>query len=155
MRRRDFVAGLGSVAAWPVLAHAQQSPRMRRIGVLLACAESDSEGKAYIAAFREGLQKLGWTEGRNVRIDYRWGAADTELMQRLAKDLVALQPDLILSHSTPTTAALLQQSRTIPIIFADVSDPIGSGFAASLQRPGGNVIRFVPRGPAYPAGGGG
>jgi putative ABC transport system substrate-binding protein len=143
MRRREFIAGLGSVAAWPVVAQAQQSPRMRRIGVLLACAESDSEGKAYIAAFREGLQKFGWTEGRNVRIDYRWGAADTELMQRLAKDLVALQPDLILSHSTPTTAALLQQSRTIPIIFADVSDPIGSGFAASLPRPGGNVTGFL------------
>jgi putative tryptophan/tyrosine transport system substrate-binding protein len=111
---------------------------------VVAYAESDSQGQAHIAAFREGLQKLGWTEGRNVRIDYRWGdAADTELMQRHAKDLVALQPDLILSHSTPTTAALLQQTRTIPIIFANVSDPIGSGFVASLPRPGSNVTGFL------------
>ena len=155
MRRREFITGLGTGAAWPLVARAQQPPRVRRIGGLSAYAESDSEGQAHIAAFRDGLQKLGWTEGRNVRIDYRWAAADTGLMQRFAKDLVASQPDLILSHSTPTTAALLQQTRTIPIIFANVSDPIGSGFAASLQRPGGNVIRFVPRGPAYPAGGGG
>jgi putative ABC transport system substrate-binding protein len=109
----------------------------------MAYAESDSHGQAHIAAFREGLQKLGWTEGRNVRIDYRWGAADTELMQRFAKDLVTLQPDLILSHSTPTTAALLQQTRTIPIIFANVSDPIGSGFVTSLPRPGGNATGFL------------
>jgi putative ABC transport system substrate-binding protein len=133
----------GRRAAWPLAARAQQPDRMRRIGALLAYAESDSQGQAHIAAFREGLQKLGWTEGRNVRIDYRWGAADTELMQRFAKDIVALQPDLILSHGTPTTAALLQQTRTIPIIFANVSDPIGSGFVTSLPRPGGNVTGFL------------
>ena len=117
---------------------------MRRIGVLMGFAESDSEAQAYIAAFREELQKLGWTEGRNIRIDTRWATpVDAESMQRFAKELIALQPDLILSHSTPTTAALLQQTRTIPIIFATVADPVGSGFVASLPRPGGNVTGFT------------
>jgi putative ABC transport system substrate-binding protein len=147
MHRRSFLTLLGtSAAVWPLAARAQQPPRVRRIGALLAYAESDSQAQAHIAAFREGLQKLGWTEGRNVRIDYRWAPADTELMQRFAKDLVALQPDLILSHSTPTTVALLQQTRTIPIVFANVSDPIGSGFVASLPRPGGNVTGFLTTG---------
>src|SRR6516162_6697176 len=94
------------------------------------------------ALFREGLQKLGWTEGRNIRIDTRWAVADVELMQRFAKELVALQPDLILSHTTPTTTALLQQTRTIPIVFAIVGDPVGSGFVATFSRPGGNVTGF-------------
>ena len=116
---------------------------MRRIGVLMGYPENDSEGQALIAAFREGLQKLGWTEGRNIRIDTRWATpADAEAMQRFAKELVALQPDLILSSTTPTTAALLQQTRTIPIVFATVADPVGSGFVASLSRPGGNVTGF-------------
>ena len=107
-------------------------------------AESDREGQAFVAAFREGLQKLGWTEGRNVRIDTRWATArDAEARQRFAKELVALQPDLILSHATPTTATLLQQTRTIPIIFVNVSDPVGSGFVASFPRPGGNVTGFT------------
>jgi hypothetical protein len=105
-------------------------------------AESDAESQAYVAAFRKGLQKLGWTEGRNIRIDFRWTALDAEATQRFAKELVALKPDLILSHSTPTTTALLQQTRTIPIIFANVGDPVGSGFVASFPRPGGNVRRF-------------
>ena len=116
---------------------------MRRIGVLMAYAESDPEAQAWVAAFREGLQKLGWAEGRNIRIDTRWATGDVEAMQRFAKELVALQPDLILSPSTPTTAALLQQTRTIPIIFASVSDPVGSGFVASFPRPGGNVTGFI------------
>ena len=117
---------------------------MRRIGVLMGYAESDSEAQALIAAFREGLQKLGWTEGRNTRIDTRWATpADAESMRRFAKELVALQPDLILSSTTPTTAALLQQTRTIPIVFAIVADPVGSGFVASFPRPGGNVTGFV------------
>ena len=111
---------------------------------MMAYAESDREGQAFVAAFREELQKLGWTEGRNIRIDMRWATPATrKLIQRLAKELIALQPDLILSHSTPTTAALLQQTRTIPIIFANVSDPVGSGFVASLPRPGGNVTGFI------------
>jgi putative ABC transport system substrate-binding protein len=146
MKRREFITLLGgavSPVVWPLGARAQQPDRVRRIGALLAYAESDSEAQAMIAAFREGLQKLGWTEGRNVRIDYRWAAADAELMQRFAKELVALQPDLIVSNTTPTTAALLQQTRTIPIVFANVSDPVGSGFVASLPRPGGNVTGFA------------
>ena len=106
--------------------------------------ESDSEAQAQIAAFRDGLQKLGWMEGRNTRIDTRWAtSADAAAMQRFAKELVALQPDVILASSTPTTTALLQQTRTIPIVFATVGDPIGSGFVASFPRPGGNVTGFI------------
>ncbi len=145
MRRRNFITLLGaSGAAWPLAALAQQPDRMRRIGVLTAYAESDPEGQSRVAAFRQGLQKLGWAEGRNVRIDTRWATAgDAEATQRYAKELVALQPDLILSHNTPTTAALLQGTRTIPIVFASVSDPVGSGFVASFPRPGGNVTGFT------------
>ncbi len=144
MRRRDFIALLGGTAfAWPLAARAQQPDGVRRIGVLMAYPEGDSEGQAQIAALREGLQKLGWMEGRNIRIDTRWvTTTDTELMQRFAKELVALQPDLLLSSNTPTTAALLQQTRTIPIVFTLVSDPVGSGFVASFPRPGGNVTGF-------------
>src|SRR6267378_1312616 len=117
---------------------------MKRIGVLMGYPESDSEAQTKIAAFQDGLQKLGWTEGRNTRIDTRWATpADAESMERFAKELVALQPDLILSHVTPTTAALLQQTRTIPIVFANVADPVGSGFVASFPRPGGNVTGFI------------
>jgi putative ABC transport system substrate-binding protein len=126
----------------PIAARAQQ-PGLRRIGVLMGYAENDSEAQGWVAAFRDGLQKLGWTEGRNIRIDTRWAASDTEAMQRLAQELVALQPDLILSQITPTTAALLQQTRTIPIVFAMVADPVGSGFVASFSQPGGNVTGFV------------
>jgi putative tryptophan/tyrosine transport system substrate-binding protein len=145
MRRRRFITLLGGAAvAWPLAARAQQSDRVRRIGVLMAFAESDREGQALVAAFREGLQKLGWAEGRNIRIDYRWATpGDAESRQRFAKELVALQPDLILSHSTPNTATLLQQTRTIPIVFAQVADPVGSGFVASFPRPGGNVTGFI------------
>jgi putative tryptophan/tyrosine transport system substrate-binding protein len=143
MNRRHFITLLGGAAAWPLAAHAQQAERMRRIGVLMGYAENHSEAQAWVAAFREGLQKLGWTEGRNIRIDTRWGRADMELMQRFAQELVALQPDLILSQITPTTAALLQQTHTIPIVFAMVADPVGSGFVASLSRPGGHVTGFV------------
>jgi putative ABC transport system substrate-binding protein len=115
MRRREFIAGLGGAAAWPLVARAQQSDRMRRIGVLMGFPESDSQAQAYIAAFRDGLQKLGWAEGRNIRIDTRWAThADANSMQGFAKELVALDPDLILSNTTPTTTALLQQTRTIP-----------------------------------------
>ena len=138
--RREFIALLGGAAvAWPLAARAQQPDGIRRIGVLMAFAEGDPGGQARVAAFREGLQKLGWAEGRNVRVDTRWATADVASIQRSAKELVALQPDLILSNSTPTTAALLQQTRTIPIVFAVVSDPVGSGFVASFPRPGGNA----------------
>jgi putative ABC transport system substrate-binding protein len=143
MRRREFITLLGgSAAAWPLAARAQQPGQVRRIGVLMAHAESDPEGQAFVAAFREVLQKLGWTEGRNIRIDTRW-AAEVGLMQGFAKELIALQPDLILANNTPTTAAVMQQTSTIPIIFAVVADPVGSGFVASLPRPGGNVTGFT------------
>ena len=144
MRRRELITLLsGAAVAWPLVARAQQPDRMRRIGVLMGFAESDREGQAFVAAFKEGLQKLGWAEGRDIRIDYRWTALDKELMQRFAKELVALRADVILSHITPTTAALLQQTRTIPIVFGLLADPIGSGFVASFPRPGGNVTGFV------------
>ena len=148
MRRREFMTLLGGAAAhavlWPPAARAQQAGEMRRIGALMGYAESDAEAQAWVAAFREGLQKLGWAEGRNIRIDTRWAkAGDAEARQRFAKELVSLQPDLILSNNTPTTAALLQQTRTIPVIFGNVSDPVGSGFVASFPRPGGNVTGFT------------
>ena len=143
MKRREFLGVLGGAASWPLAARAQQSDRVRRIGVLMGYAESDAEGQAYVAIFREELQKLGWAEGRNFQIDIRWATSDPEAVQRLAKELVALQPDVILSPTTPTTAALLQQTRTIPIIFAIVSDPVGSGFIASFAKPGGNVTGFI------------
>src|SRR6266496_1689954 len=144
MRRREFISLVGgAAAAWPLAARAQQSERMRRIGVLMAVPEHDPEYQAYIGTFRAGLQKLGWTEGRNIQIDYRWGADDLEAMQRVAKDLVALQPDLILTQNTPTTAATLHQTRAIPILFANCAGPGGSGFVATLPRPGGNVTGFI------------
>jgi putative ABC transport system substrate-binding protein len=143
MSRREFIALVGGGVAWPRAARAQPRERMRRIGVLMAYPESDAVYQAYIEAFREGLQKLGWAEGRNIRIDYRWATSDLEAIRRFAKELVALQPDLILSSSTPTTASLLQQTRTIPIIFANIFDPVGSGFVASLPRPGGNATGFM------------
>jgi ABC-type uncharacterized transport system substrate-binding protein len=143
MTRRAFILALGGAAAWPLVARAQQAERMRRIGVLMGYPENDLEGPAFFAAFREGLEKLGWVEDRNIRFDIRWATPDdAEARQRFAKELVALQPDLILSSVTPTTAALLQQTRTIPMVFATVSDPVGSGFVASLARPGGNVTGF-------------
>jgi putative ABC transport system substrate-binding protein len=142
MRRRDFIKGIaGSAAAWPLVARA--TDRLPRIGVLMGYPEGDLEAQSYIAAFREGLRTLGWTEGRDILIDIRWATpGDVESMQRFAKELVALRPDVILSQTTPTTAALLQQTRTIPIVFALVSDPVGSGFVASYRRPGGNVTGF-------------
>jgi putative tryptophan/tyrosine transport system substrate-binding protein len=138
MIRREFITLLGGAATWPFAAHAQQGDRIRRIGVLMAFSEDDSEGQARLAAFRQGLEKRGWSEGRDVRIDARFAPAGTQA-QVLAKELVALQPDVILAHSTPVTAALQRESRTIPIVFAVVADPIGSGFIASLPRPGGNI----------------
>ena len=142
MRRRQFITLIGgSALALPLAARAQD--RVWRIGVLMGFAESDPEAGAWVAAFREGLQKLGWAEGRNIRIDIRRGALDAESRQRSAKELVVSQPDLILSHTTPTTAALLQQTRTIPIVFVQVADPVGSGFVASFPRPGSNVTGFT------------
>jgi putative tryptophan/tyrosine transport system substrate-binding protein len=144
MTRRAFITLLGGVAvSGPLAAAAQQGDGLRRLGILMASAESDQHYQADLAVFRERLQKLGWADGRNIRIDVRWAGLDTESMQRLAKELIALQPDLILSHDTPTTATLLQQTRTIPIVFATVTDPVGSGFVVSLARPGGNATGFA------------
>jgi putative ABC transport system substrate-binding protein len=151
LKRREFIALLGGAAvASPLAARAQQGERVRRIGVLMAFGADDPGGQARVAAFREGLQKLGWAEGRNIRIDTRWAKADVAAMERLAKELIALQPDLILSNNTPTTTALLKQTRTIPIVFAVVSDPVGSGFVASFARPGGNVTGVTNIEPTMP-----
>ena len=144
MQRREFITLLGGAAAWPLAAHAQQPDHMRHIGVLMAHAESDPEFRTYVTAFREGLQKLGWTEGRNIRLDFRWGALDdAELRQRSAFELIALKPDLIVTQNTPPTASMLQQTRTIPVVFVIVADPLGSGFVKSLARPGGNATGFT------------
>jgi putative ABC transport system substrate-binding protein len=145
MRRRDFVKAIASSSvAWPLAARAQQSERPRRIGVLMAFSESDREAQSWAGGFREELTKLGWADGRNIQIDTRWATADVESLERSAKQLVALQPDVILTGSTPATAAMRQETNTIPIIFAMVGDPVGSGFVASLSRPGGNLTGFTP-----------
>jgi len=145
MRRREFITLLGGAAAvWPLAARAQQPDRKRLVGVLIGYAESDAEVQTQVAAFRDGLRKLGWTEGSNIPLDVRWATpGDAESIQRFAKELVALNPDLIVSNTTPVTAALLQQTRTIPIVFASLADPLGSGFVASFPRPGGNVTGFT------------
>jgi putative ABC transport system substrate-binding protein len=144
VKRREFITLLGGAVAQPLAARAQQGDRVRRIGVLMGYAESDPEAQAHVAAFREELQKLGWIQGRNVQIDTCWAAPDdAESRQRCAQEIVARQPDVILSDTTITTTALLQQTRTIPIVFAIVTDPIGSGFVASFARPGGNVTGFT------------
>jgi putative ABC transport system substrate-binding protein len=142
MRRREFIAGLGGTVAIPLAARAQQTTEMRRIGVLMPLTENDPLSRTFIGALREGLQQAGWNEGRNIQIVLRW-AHNAEVRQRLAKELVALQPDLILSHSTPNTAALLQETKTIPTVFVQVTDPVGSGFVASIPRPGGNATGFI------------
>jgi putative ABC transport system substrate-binding protein len=142
--RRELIRTLlGAAAARPLAARAEQPDGMRRIGVLMAFAESDREGQVWIAALREGLQKVGWVEGRNIRIAYGWAEGNAESRQQIAKEFVAQQPDLILTQNTPTTEAVMQQTRTIPIIFANVADPVGRGFVASFSRPGGNVTGFI------------
>lgn len=144
MNRREIIALLGGTAiAQPLVAHAQQPERVRRIGLLLGVAESDPQGQAGLAVFTNALQELGWTNGRNVQIDYRWAAADVDRMHAYAKELVELQPSLIVGQTTQVIAALQRETKTIPIVFVLVSDPVGSGFVASLPRPGGNTTGFV------------
>jgi putative ABC transport system substrate-binding protein len=145
MRRRDFIKVIGSTVGWPLAAHAQQPERMRRIGVLMAYAEGDREGQAFLAAFREELKKLGWAEGRSIQIDVRWAPASSKenLRRQFAQELIALQPDLIVSHGTPNTATLHEITRTVPVAFVNASDPIGSGFVTSFPKPGGNITGFI------------
>jgi putative tryptophan/tyrosine transport system substrate-binding protein len=143
MNRREFITLLGGAAAWPLAARAQQGERVRRIGVLTADTEDDPQTKARLAAFRQGLERLGWSEGRNVRIDYRFAADHPDRYQPLAKELVSLQPDVLFAYTTPIAVTFAQESRSIPIVFAGVSDPIGSGLVASLSRPGGNITGLL------------
>jgi hypothetical protein len=143
IRRREFIAGIGSAVAWPVAAWAQQSGPMRRIGVLLNSRESDEDMQLRLAAFEQSLGKLGWIDGRNIRIDYRGVAADIDRVRTLASELVALRPDVLLANGSPVVAALQRATREIPIVFTTVIDPIGSGFVASLARPGGNITGFM------------
>jgi putative tryptophan/tyrosine transport system substrate-binding protein len=143
MRRRTFIAGLASSVAWPVVARAQQSERVRRIGVLWAFSEIDPMAKSIHSAFTRGLAELGWIEGRNVRIDFRWAGASVDRARAYAKELVGLQPDAILADSTPQTAAIQRETSTIPIVFVMVSDPVGFGFVAGVPRPGGNITGFA------------
>ena len=143
-RRREFVALLGSLAAaWPLAAWAQQAERVRRIGVLINLTADDPEGHARITAFAQGLQEAGWTTGRNVRIDYRWGGAGADAMAKYAAELVALAPDVILAATSSSVAPLQRITRTIPIVFVQVIDPVSAGFVASLARPGGNATGFL------------
>jgi putative ABC transport system substrate-binding protein len=143
MRRRAFIVLLGGAAAWPLAARAQQPGRVRRIGVLMSTAADDTQGQAWSATFAQGLQQLGWEVGGNIRIDYRWGAADTERFRKYAAELVALGPDVILGTAASIVAALQQVSRTIPIVFVSTIDPVGAGLVASLARPGGNATGFT------------
>ena len=143
--RRDFITMLGgAAAAWPMAAVSQQSERMRRIGVLIGGRdENDPAAKTIVSAFTQGLADLGWTDGRNVRMDLRWGRGDNNRIRALAQELVGLQPDIILAAGTPTTVALQRETRTIPIVFANVTDPVATSIVARLDRPSGNVTGFA------------
>ena len=144
MKRREFITLLGgTAAAWPLAARAQPAGPMRRIGILMGGAKGDSQNEAGLAAFTDALKALGWTEGHNIKIDIRWAAGNIERMTGLAKELVGLQPDLLIGHTTQPVAALQRETGTIPIVFLIVSDPVGSGFVASLPRPGGNITGFI------------
>jgi putative tryptophan/tyrosine transport system substrate-binding protein len=143
MRRREFIMLLGGAAAWPFAARAQQGERMRRIGVLMPSAADDAEYQARLTAFLQGLAQLGWLDGRNVRIDTRWAVADADRIRKYAAELVALAPDVILAPGSATTGPLMQATRTIPIVFATIPDPVGAGFVESLARPGGNATGFI------------
>src|SRR4029450_4601054 len=139
MKRREFILALGgTAAAWPLAARAQQAERVRRIGVLAAYAENDPEAQAPGVAFRQALQGLGWTEGRNIAMEYRWGAGDAGRARTFIAELVSLKPDVILAHGTPALTALSEGTRTIPVVFVSVIDPVGAGTVQSLARPGAN-----------------
>jgi putative tryptophan/tyrosine transport system substrate-binding protein len=141
MKRRTFIAGLGSAAAWPLAARAQQGDRVRRIGVLMGY-ENDTVANSLVSEFIQEVAKLGWTDGQNLRMDIRWAAGGVDRARMYAKELVGLRPEVILAHASVQTAALQQETRTIPIVFVDASDPVGSGFVTDLARPGGNITGF-------------
>jgi putative ABC transport system substrate-binding protein len=143
MKRRAFITLLGCIAAWPLSARAQQPERIRRIGVLMNTVAENAEGRAGIAALQQVLQQLGWTQGRNVQIEIRWGANDVELDSRYAAELVALAPDVVLASGTLSVAAFQRSTRTIPVVFVQVSDPVGAGVVTSVPRPGSNVTGFM------------
>ena len=143
MRRRKFITVLGGAAIWPLVAHAQQSERIRRVGVLILFSQSDPLGQASVTAFARALGHFGWVEGKNIRIDYRFAAGDPTLYKTYAAELVGLSPDVLLAGASLAIAALRQQTRTIPIVFVNVSDPVGQGFVESLTNPGGNVTGFT------------
>jgi putative ABC transport system substrate-binding protein len=143
IKRREFITLLGGTAAWPLAARAQQGERMRRIGVLVSAVEGDPRGLEYVTAFAQGLAELGWTVGRNVRIEYRWGAGDLDRFRRCAAELVALSPDVVLASSGSIVGAFQQASRTVPIVFVTTIDPVGGGWVESLSRPGTNATGFA------------
>jgi putative ABC transport system substrate-binding protein len=144
MKRREFIALLGGVAAtWPIAAGAQRPQQMRRLGVLINLAADDPESLARNATLLQALQELGWTVGRNLRIDYRWGPVDADGFRRYAAELVALAPDVIVAQGGGAVGALLQTTRTVPIVFTTVTDPVAAGFVDSLARPGGNATGFL------------
>jgi putative ABC transport system substrate-binding protein len=143
MKRREFITLLGGAAAWPLAARSQQGARVRRIGVLLPLDENDPEAKLRYSALTQGLSDLGWTDGRNLRIDLRWASDDINRIRALAQELVGLQPDIIATNGTPATAALQREARTIPIVFANVGDPVASGIVERLNQPGGNITGFA------------
>ena len=145
VRRREFIAALCGGVAWPLVARTQQRERMRRIGAFSPGVADDPEYQARNAAFLQGLGELGWSVGRNVRIDYRWGGGDAERIRKYAAELVALTPDVVLATGIPATTPLLQATHTVPIVFVQVVDPVGAGLVASLARPGGNATGFTSR----------
>jgi ABC-type uncharacterized transport system substrate-binding protein len=143
LRRRQFITLLGSAAAWPLAVRAQQPDRVRHLGVLMGLAETDQFTHGYVRALRDGLQQLGWTDGRNIQFTYRYAGGDTAAAQEFARELVEMQPDLIVAHTTPVVAALSQTTRRVPVVFVSIADPVLNGFVASMARPGGNMTGFT------------
>ena len=144
MKRREFITLLGGAAVWPLAAGAQQPKQMKRIGVITPFNENDSESQRRVSAFRQGLQELGWTDGRNVRFDYRGGAGDPDRIRAYAAEIVRLKPDVILANSAQILLALQRETRTISIVFVQVDDPVSNGIVSNLAHPGGNITGFTP-----------
>jgi putative ABC transport system substrate-binding protein len=143
MKRRHFITLIGSIAAWPLTASAQQSARPRRLGILMSYEKDSKEFQAWLTTFKDAMERLGWTEGKNISFEPRWTGNDAALLEQAAKELVTLQPDLILSPSSPATGFLLKQTRTIPVVFVNIVDPVGQGFIASMSHPGGNATGLI------------